>query len=70
MTELPPEWTFDSTVTDPGGVRVTTTITVPADAAWADVRECGELAQMGSHVTVGHVMKSRTSSNERNEVQF
>jgi hypothetical protein len=33
MADLPLDWTFESTVTDPSGVRVTTVITVPAETA-------------------------------------
>ena len=66
---VPPDWTFESTATNPNGVRITTTITVPVDAEWNDVRECGELAQMGSHLTLGHVLKSIARSAE-NEVPF
>lgn len=58
MQPLPPAWTFESTVTHLNGVRVTTTITVPADAAWTDVQECGELAQMGASQTATRVIKS------------
>lgn len=62
--EKPSEWTFRSTVIDPGGVRVTTVITVPVAATWGDVRECGELSQMGAHFTANHVSKSRARSLE------
>lgn len=60
-----PEWTFETTVTDLSGIRIQATITVPADAEWNDVRECGELAQMGAHFTLGHVLKSVARSAEK-----
>lgn len=65
MTDLPLEWTFRSTVSDPSGIRVTTVVTVPVDVAWDDVRECGELAQMGANHTAGFVNKSRAASLDK-----
>jgi hypothetical protein len=62
---IPPEWTFEAAVTDLSGIRVTTTITVPMDAEWNDVRESGELAQMGAFVTANHVAKSIARSAEK-----
>jgi hypothetical protein len=58
-------WRYESTVTDPSGVRVTTTITVPIRVAWADVQECGELAQMGASQTAARVQKNAMASNEK-----
>jgi hypothetical protein len=57
MADLPPEWTFESTVLDPSGIQVRTVITVPAETAWASVQECGELAQMGASQTATRVLK-------------
>lgn len=54
----PPEWTFESTVTDPNGIRVTAVITVPAEVAWTSVMECSELSQMGAAQTAGRVLKT------------
>jgi len=65
MTNLPPEWTFETTITDPSGVRITTTVTVPADVAWSDVAECAELTQMGASQTATRVNKSAIASNEK-----
>jgi hypothetical protein len=64
-----PEWRFESTVTDLNGVRVTATITVPANAEWNDVRECSELSQMGANFTANHVAKSIQASADK-EVPF
>jgi hypothetical protein len=58
MTDLPPEWTFEATVIGLNGIRVTTTVTVPADAAWSSVMECSELAQMGAAQTATRVIKT------------
>ncbi|ALG07632.1 hypothetical protein H4W33_010490 [Kibdelosporangium phytohabitans] len=41
-------WTFESTITDPNGVRVTVTVSVPLERAWKDVGESAELAQMAA----------------------
>jgi hypothetical protein len=60
-----PEWTFRSTMTDPAGWRVTTVITVPVNAAWGDVKECGELAQMGAFRAAELVAKSRQQSLDK-----
>lgn len=59
---VPPEWRFESTITDLNGVVVTTTVTVPQDAEWNDVRECSELTQMGANFTANHVAKSIAAS--------
>lgn len=60
-----PEWTFRSTMTDPSGWRVTTIVTVPVDVAWADVKECGELGQMGALHTANLLAKSRQHSLDK-----
>jgi hypothetical protein len=57
-------WRFETTVTDPSGIRTTVTITVPLRVAWGDVPECGELAQMGASQTAARVAKNRTEFNE------
>lgn len=41
-----PEWTFDSVITSPAGVRTAVTITVPMGHVWRDVHEAAEIAQM------------------------
>jgi len=58
MTELPPEWTFETTITNPSGVRVTTVITVPDEAAWPSVQECGDVAQLAVSQTAARVLKA------------
>ncbi|MEV4767765.1 hypothetical protein [Micromonospora humida] len=42
-------WVFESAVTQPDGIRVQVVITVPPDAAWGDVRETAEIAQMATN---------------------
>lgn len=39
---------FTSSRLLPGGIRVTTVITVPAERAWKDMGELSELAAMGT----------------------
>jgi hypothetical protein len=62
---VPPEWTFESTITGPDGIRIATTISVPVDAEWNDVRECSELSQMGANFTSNHVRKSIATSADK-----
>lgn len=57
-----PEWTFIATLANPEGIRVTATITVPVDAAWKDVREVAELAQMVASRGMSDVGRSREAS--------
>jgi hypothetical protein len=66
---IPPVRTFESTITDLNGIRVTTTITVPVAAEWDEVRECSELASMGSTTTANYVARSIAASAEK-EVPF
>lgn len=62
---IQPSCTFESRVTDLSGVTVTTTIVVPADAEWSDMRECSELASMGASSTAKHVHTSIMRSAEK-----
>lgn len=43
---MSPDWEFESVITGPDGIRVRVTVTVPAGAAWRDVGESAEIAQM------------------------
>lgn len=52
------EWTFESSITTPTGVRVNTTIYVPERVAWTDVLECAEIAQMCANRAVAHIKTS------------
>jgi hypothetical protein len=61
-------WRFQTTVTDPSGIRTTVTVTVPLRVAWDDVQECGELAQMGASQTAARIAKNRTDF--RDEAPF
>lgn len=58
-----PEWIYESTVTDPNGVRVRTTITVPT-GTFDDPDDCGELAQMGATHTARLIAKNLTRTPE------
>jgi len=50
---------FQASYTDPSGIRVNTTILVPAEVAWPDVREVGEIAQMTACGALAHIDTSR-----------
>lgn len=65
-----PHWTFESRVTEPGGITVTTTITVPTDTRWPDVGEASELSQMGANWTFGHIRKSLARTEVSEECPF
>lgn len=55
---------FSASQTLPNGVRITTAITAPEDAAWPDLREMNEIAGMGTSWTTGHVQKSIARARE------
>ena len=55
---LEPEWSFQSVIIDPSGVRADVTITVPAAKAGPDVREMAEIAQMMAGGVFGHILRS------------
>lgn len=65
-----PHWTFESRITQPDGITVTTTITVPVGTRWGDVREASELSQMGANWTLGHVLKSIARTEVSEELPF
>lgn len=58
MTEPSYEWKFESVITNPSGVRVEVTVTVPLSNAWPDVRETAEIAQMCANRAQSMVQES------------
>lgn len=58
-------WVFESTITDPTGLKVHVTVTAPPTADWDNSLECAELAQMGAATTVRHIRKNRKADQER-----
>ena len=54
-------WVFESTVTQPDGIRVQVVITVPIGTAWKDVGETAEIAQM----TATRALSQITTCKER-----
>ena len=52
---LDPEWSFQSVITNPVGVRVDVTVYVPERVAGRDVRELAEIAQMMAGGAFGHI---------------
>lgn len=68
--ELPPEWTFTSTITQPDGVRVDCTITVPEEHAYSDIVEVSEMAQMGAASGLGVWRRTQAAIARREEQPF
>lgn len=58
-------WRMESTITDPTGLKVHVTVTVPPAADWVNSLECAELAQMGAAQTMRHIRKNRKADQER-----
>lgn len=58
-------WVYEAIVTDPTGLRVHVTATVPARSMWHDAKECGELTSMAAEQAMRHVQKSRKTEQER-----
>ncbi|WP_327029736.1 hypothetical protein OG989_04220 [Micromonospora sp. NBC_01740] len=54
-------YVFESTVTQPDGIRVHVSISVPPDAAWKDTPETAEVAQM----TASRALAQINASKER-----
>lgn len=48
-------WLFEHTVTQPDGIQVHVIVTVPIGAAWKDVRETAEIAQMAANHALTHI---------------
>ena len=63
--EYRPPWVFEATSTDPTGLRVHVTVTVPPGAAWEDVGECGEIAQMTASKAIAQARSNRKNCQER-----
>ena len=58
-------WVHEATVTDPTGLRVHVTATVPAGAWWEDATVCGGLTSMAAEQAMRHMRKSRKTEQER-----
>jgi hypothetical protein len=58
-------WVYEATITDPTGLQVHVTATVPAGAEWDDAKECGEFAQMAAERAMQGARKSRKTEQER-----
>lgn len=63
-----PPWVFSATITNPAGITVTTTATVPNGCAWKHVIETSELAQMGAAATMNRILTTKQQADE--EVPF
>ncbi|MBP2331274.1 hypothetical protein JOF56_011659 [Kibdelosporangium banguiense] len=60
-----PEWTFESTITTPDGLRADVTVTVPQSQAWPDVAEVAEIAQICASRAAQQATKMVRESRER-----
>lgn len=59
-----PPHVFTAQETDPAGIRVTVTVTVPQDAAWKTLRDVSEFAQMTASRAMAQTLQSRRTSLE------
>lgn len=48
-------YVFETTTTQPDGIRVQVVITVPPGAAWKDVPEAAEIAQAHATLTLAQI---------------
>ena len=58
-------YVFESTYTQPDGIRVQVVITIPAGEWWKDVQEAGEIAQMTASRALTQINAQIKASNER-----
>lgn len=52
-------WLHEAAITDPTGLKVTVTVTVPVDADWDHSEECSEYAQMAAIRAIKQITKNR-----------
>lgn len=63
---VPVPWVYEATITDPTGLRVTVTVTVPPRAAWGDrTLESAEIAQMNAAHCMTQLAAIRKTEQER-----
>jgi hypothetical protein len=58
-------WVHEATITDPTGLGVSVTVTIPSAANWDDSLEALEIAQMQAATAMKHLTKIRMESLER-----
>lgn len=63
-------WVHKGAITDPNGIHVEVTVTVPAGQVWDDraVGDCTEIAQMTAATAMKHIQKIR--DDHYNKVPF
>lgn len=58
-------WVHEATITDPTGLSVSVTVSIPPAANWGDSLESLEIAQMQAATAMKHLTKTRKESLER-----
>jgi hypothetical protein len=61
----PVPWVYESTITDPTGLKVHVKVTVPGTAFYFDSGECGEVVQMAATRAMTQITASRKAEQER-----
>jgi hypothetical protein len=56
---------FDARISDPTGLRIDVTITVPEPATWPDVGDAAEIAQMAASRGLAQTRQARSNYYER-----
>lgn len=54
-----PDWTFESVLTQPDGTQIRVTIAIPSRAAWKDVAETAEIAQMTASYALNQINRCK-----------
>ncbi|MGA4726267.1 hypothetical protein ACPB67_02505 [Micromonospora taraxaci] len=58
-------YVFESTYSQPDGIRVQVVITIPAETFWQDVQEAGEVAQMTASRALTQINGQIKAAQER-----
>jgi hypothetical protein len=58
-------WVHEATITDPIGLSVSVTVSIPPAANWDESLEALEIAQMQAAAAMKHLTKVRQLHNER-----
>jgi hypothetical protein len=61
----PRPWVHEATITDPSGLRVQVTVTIPPAADWDQSLEALEIAQMQAAAAAKHLRATRKEYQER-----
>ncbi len=58
-------WVHEATITDPTGLGVSVTVTIPPAANWGNSLESLEIAQMQAATAMKHIRKIREDDQKR-----